>query len=169
MGSRLWGLFSFLEYLVSLHSPIPDPRAHVNRRGLPMSFGAFQSFYVTQYLPNHSSSSISWIGTLQAALLIMLGLVSGPLYDLGYYRMLLCAGAFITVLGMMLLSISTQYYQVFLSQGLCVGVGCGLLYVPTMSLVGGLFSQRRAIAMSLMTSGIALGQYSLNLKVLILT
>ncbi|CZR54738.1 related to monocarboxylate transporter [Phialocephala subalpina] len=125
--------------------------------GLPMSFGAFQSFYVLQYLPNYSSSSISWIGTLQGALLIMLGVVSGPLYDLGYYHILLYAGSFLTVFGMMMLSISTQYYQVFLSQGVCVGVGCGLLYVPTMSLVGGSFKHRRAIAMSLMTSGTPLG------------
>ncbi|KUJ11200.1 MFS monocarboxylate transporter-like protein [Mollisia scopiformis] len=125
--------------------------------GLPMSFGAFQSFYTLEYLPTYSSSAISWIGTLEGALLILLGVVSGPLYDLGYYHVLLYAGSFLTVFGMMMLSISTEYYQVFLSQGVCVGVGCGLLYVPTMSMIGGAFKNKRAIAMGLVTSGTALG------------
>ncbi len=123
-----------------------------------MSFGTFQSFYTLQYLPQYSSSAISWVGTLEGALLILLGLISGPLYDLGYYHLLLYAGSFLTVFGMMMLSISTQYYQVFLSQGVCVGVGCGLLYVPTMSVVGDTFKDKRAIAMGFVTSGTALGQ-----------
>ncbi|KAI1419988.1 MFS transporter, MCP family, solute carrier family 16, member 10 [Xylaria sp. FL1777] len=129
----------------------------LNIWGLPNSFGAFQSFYALQYLPEYSSSSISWIGTLQGALLIFLGLVSGPLTDLGYYRVLLYAGSLLTVIGIMTLSLSTQYYQVFLSQGVCVGLGCGLLYVPTLSLIGDTFKARRATAMSLVTCGIALG------------
>lgn len=122
-----------------------------------MSFGAFQSFYTLEYLPTYSSSAISWIGTLEGALLILLGVVSGPLYDLGYYHVLLYVGSLLTVFGMMMLSISTEYYEVFLSQGVCVGVGCGLLYVPTMSMIGGAFKNKRAIAMGLVTSGTALG------------
>ncbi|KAI1356407.1 MFS transporter, MCP family, solute carrier family 16, member 10 [Xylaria sp. FL0043] len=125
--------------------------------GLPNSFGAFQSYYALQYLPQYSSSTISWIGTLQGALLIFLGLASGPLTDLGYYRALLYVGSLLTVVGLMTLSLSTQYYQVFLSQGVCVGLGCGLLYVPTLSLIGDTFKARRAKAMALVTSGIALG------------
>jgi MFS family permease len=140
--------------LIVLKSPLL-----IHFRGLPNSFGAFQSFYSLQYLPHSSSSTISWIGTLQGALLIFLGLVSGPLTDLGYYRALLYAGSLLTVVGLMTLSLSTQYYQVFLSQGVCVGLGCGLLYVPTLSLVGDTFKARRATAMALVTSGIALGSY----------
>ncbi|KAI1302458.1 MFS transporter, MCP family, solute carrier family 16, member 10 [Xylaria venustula] len=125
--------------------------------GLPNCFGAFQSFYALQYLSQYSASTISWIGTLQGALLILLGLISGPLTDLGYYRTLLYVGSLLTVVGLMTLSLSTQYYQVFLSQGVCCGIGCGLLYVPTLSLIGDTFKARRATAMALVTSGIALG------------
>ncbi|KAI0965692.1 MFS transporter, MCP family, solute carrier family 16, member 10 [Xylaria arbuscula] len=127
--------------------------------GLPNCFGAFQSFYALQYLSQYSASTISWIGTLQGTLLILLGLISGPLTDLGYYRTLLYVGSLLTVVGLMTLSLSTQYYQVFLSQGVCVGIGCGLLYVPTLSLIGDTFKAKRATAMALVTSGIALGSY----------
>jgi MFS family permease len=128
-------------------------------RGLPMCFGAFQSFYALQLLPEYSSSAISWIGTLKGSLLIVLGVVSGPIYDLGYYHLLLYMGTFLTVFGLTMLSLSTQYYHVFLSQGVSVGIGCGLLHVPTMSLVGDTFKKHRAVAMGVVTSGTALGQY----------
>lgn len=126
--------------------------------GLPISFGAFQDFYTLDYLSDYQASTISWIGTVQGALLVLVGLLSGPLYDLGYWRHLYACGSFLTVFGMMMLSISTNYYQVFLAQGICVGFGCGLLYIPTLSLVGAAFSGgKRALAMGVITSGIALG------------
>ncbi|KAI1325560.1 MFS transporter, MCP family, solute carrier family 16, member 10 [Xylariaceae sp. FL0255] len=154
-------------------SPTSSPLAHVDSKawlhvlgaflvfvniwGLPSCFAVFQSFYALQYLPQYSSSAISWIGTVQGALLILLGLLSGPLFDLGYYRLLLYTGSLLTVVGMMTLSLSTEYYQVLLSQGVCVGLGCGMLYIPTLSLVGDTFKTKRAVAMGLVTSGIALG------------
>ncbi len=124
-----------------------------------MSFGAFQSFYALQYLPDYSSSSISWIGTVEGALLVVVGLGAGPLYDLGHYHAVSLTGMALTVFGVLMLSLSTTYWQIFLSQGVCVGLGCGLLYVPTLSLVGDTFAkQTRAVAMGIVTSGIALGQ-----------
>ena len=47
----------------------------------------------------------------------------GPVFDLGYVRLLVGLGAFMVVFGMMMTSISTDYYQVFLAQGVCVGLG----------------------------------------------
>lgn len=125
--------------------------------GLPISFGAFQGYYTLQYLSDDSASTISWIGTVQGALLVMVGLISGPLYDLGYWRHLFISGTILTVLGMMMLSLSLKYYQVFLSQGVCVGIGCGLLYIPTLSLISSAFSHKRALVMGVITSGIAFG------------
>lgn len=86
-----------------------------------------------------------------------MGVAGGPLFDRGYFNILIYVGSFSTVFGTMMLSLSRAYYQVLLSQGICVGLGCGLLYVPTLALIGGSFTTRRAIAMGIVTSGIALG------------
>lgn len=49
--------------------------------GPSLAFGVFQEFYQTEYLANYSASSISWIGGLQAFLLLSTGALCGPLFD----------------------------------------------------------------------------------------
>ncbi|KAK4925405.1 hypothetical protein LTR28_012260, partial [Elasticomyces elasticus] len=124
--------------------------------GYSMAYGAFQSFYELQFLPEHSASSLSWIGTFQGALLVLVGVIAGPLFDVGYYVILVYAGSFLLVFGIMMLSLSTTYWEVFLSQGLCMGLGSGLLYIPSLALVALSFERKRSLAMGIVTSGIAL-------------
>jgi MFS family permease len=99
---------------------------------------------------------------VQAWLLIVIGVLSGPLFDLGYFRSMLLVGNFLVVFGIMMLSLSTTYWQVFLSQGLCMGLGAGLLYIPSLALVGIWFDKKRALALGIVMSGIAVGEYSLQ-------
>jgi MFS family permease len=102
---------------------------------------------------------------VQAWLLIFVGVLSGPLFDLGYFRVMLFAGNFLVVFGIMMISLSTQYWQVFLSQGLCMGLGAGLLYIPSLALVGIWFERKRALAMGVVMSGIAVGEYRMHIKI----
>ena len=85
------------------------------------------------------------------------GILTGPVFDMGYHRTLLCLGAFLNVLGMITLSFATQYYQVFLAQGVCVGLGSGIVYVPSLALIAASFTKRRQIAVALVTSGTSFG------------
>ncbi|KAH7078905.1 major facilitator superfamily domain-containing protein [Paraphoma chrysanthemicola] len=130
---------------------------YVNIWGFTLTYGAFQSYYRTTLLSSETPSAISWIGTVQAWLLIFFGVMSGPLFDLGYFRSMLILGNFLVVFGIMMLSLSTTYWQVFLSQGLCMGLGAGLLYIPSLALVGVWFSKKRALALGIVMSGIAVG------------
>jgi MFS family permease len=82
---------------------------------------------------------------VQAWLLIVIGVLSGPLFDLGYFRSMLLVGNFLVVLGIMMLSLSTTYWQVFLSQSVCMGCGAGLLYIPSLAMVGVWFSKVRSV------------------------
>jgi hypothetical protein len=76
------------------------------------TFGAFQEYYQTELLPSQSPSAISWVGSIQATLIPMVGLVSGPLVDSGYLRPLIFSGSFLTIFGLMMTSLATEYYQV---------------------------------------------------------
>jgi hypothetical protein len=80
------------------------------------TYGAFQEYYQTVLLPNESPSSISWVGSIQATLIVMVGVVTGPLVDSGYLRPLIISGSFLIVVGMMVTSLATQYYQVYTSR-----------------------------------------------------
>ncbi|CAI7650032.1 unnamed protein product [Penicillium bialowiezense] len=125
--------------------------------GLNFAFGSFQSFYSLNYITASTVSDIAWIGTIQSWLLIVGGLLSGPLFDLGYYRSMIFAGSFLGAFGMMMLSLADKYYAIFLSQGVCMGLGFGLLYVPSITLVSRSFTTRRAVALGISTSGAPAG------------
>jgi MFS family permease len=127
------------------------------KRGLSFAFGSFQSFYGLTYIQLSTASDIAWIGTIQSWLLIVGGLLSGPLFDLGYYKVMIFVGSFLGVLGMMMLSLANTYYAIFLSQGICMGLGFGLLYVPSIALVSRSFTTRRAVALGVSTSGAPAG------------
>jgi MFS family permease len=96
---------------------------------------------------------------VQAWLLIVIGVLSGPLFDMGYFRSMLLVGNTLVVLGVMMLSLCDKYWQVFLAQGVCMGLGAGLLYIPSLALVGIWFEKRRAIAFGIVMSGIAVGEF----------
>ncbi|KAJ0415449.1 major facilitator superfamily domain-containing protein, partial [Aspergillus carlsbadensis] len=125
--------------------------------GLAFAFGSFQSYYVLDFLPHTSTSAISWVGTIQSWLLIIGGLIAGPLFDMGYYRIMILVGAFLSVFGIMMLSFATEYYQILLSQGICTGLGFGLLYIPSITLVSRSFVRKRALALGVSTAGAPLG------------
>ena len=49
-----------------------------------------------------------------------------------------------------------KYYQIFLSQGLGMGIGSGLLYVPAMSIQAQHWTKRRPMAMGIVITGLCM-------------
>ena len=128
-----------------------------NLWGFTFAFGSFQAYFERTYLTDQSASTISWIGTIQVFLLIFGGVLTGPFFDLGYYRTMLFTGAAVETFGVFMTSLSHQWYQFFLAQGVLMGLGCGFLYVPGMALVGRSFKKNRAIALAITTCGAPTG------------
>lgn len=122
------------------------------------AFGDYFVFYSATLLPNYSQSSLSWIGSIQGFLLIFFGVLTGPIFDFGYFRTMLAVGSVMFVFGLMMLSLATEYYQVMLAQGVCIGLASGLLYVPSLALVASSFTKRRGLAIGLSTSGSSVGE-----------
>lgn len=121
------------------------------------SFGAFQTYYETGVQWQRSPSEISWIGSTQAFLSLMIGVVTGPLYDAGYFRYIICAGGFLVPFGYMMTSISTQYWQVLLAQGFVIGIGNGCLFVPAVAILPQYFSTKNPMVNGIAASGSSLG------------
>jgi MFS family permease len=126
--------------------------------GPTTAFGIFQDYYQRTILANSTASDIAWIGTVNAFLLVATGVCSGPLFDRGYGKVLICTGCLTVVFGMMMLSISQKYYQIMLAQGVCSGIGAGIIYVPILALVNSTFvSVKRAVANGFVTLGASVG------------
>ncbi|BEJ17031.1 hypothetical protein CspHIS471_0604320 [Cutaneotrichosporon sp. HIS471] len=111
--------------------------------GMTQSFGIFQQYYENELLPDESAMAISWIGAINSALCPMLGCFSGPLFDAGYLKHLTVAGGGLYVFGLMMASISKKYYQVLLAHGICVGIGMGTMFSPSVATLSHHFARSR--------------------------
>ncbi|QKD48704.1 major facilitator superfamily domain-containing protein [Fusarium oxysporum Fo47] len=120
-------------------------------------YGVFQNYYETELLAGTSASVISWVGSVQIFCFVAVAVITGPLYDMGYCRSLIIAGAAFETGGFMLTSISTKFWQILLAQGICVGLGMCFISMPSMAIVPLYFGKRRARAMATATIGSGLG------------
>jgi MFS family permease len=128
-----------------------------NTWGVLNTFGIFQTYYESGALFTETSSSIAWIGTIQALCIVSLGLVSGPLYDRGYLLALLLVGSFMIVFSFMMLSISTTFWEALLAQGFCFGTAAGLIWVPMLAVIPAYFRTKLGLAVGLAISGSSIG------------
>ncbi|KAI5863649.1 MFS general substrate transporter [Durotheca rogersii] len=119
------------------------------------SFGSFQAYYTT-VLPQ-SPSTVSWIGSVQIWFCLIISVFSGRLLDAGLFLPTFLVGAVIQVVGMFLMSISTQYWSLMLTQGVLTGIGSGIFFTPSLALVATYFSKRRGFAVGLATTGNSAG------------
>ncbi|KAI1338115.1 riboflavin transporter MCH5 [Xylariaceae sp. FL0016] len=127
----------------------------MNTWGFINSFGVFQTYYAT--LLNRPPSDISWIGSIQVFLTFFIGTFTGRLIDAGLLRPVLATGTFFMTLGIFTTSAATEYWQLLLSQGLCMGLGSGCLFCPTISTTSTYFSSKRALALGIVACGSVTG------------
>ncbi|TBU21908.1 MFS general substrate transporter [Dichomitus squalens] len=123
------------------------------------AFGVYQDFYTREFLSHETPSSISWIGSLQLFLMYAPAVVVGRAFDAGYFRHVQLAGSLLHVFSIFMLSLTTpeRYYQVLLAQGVGVGLGAGMLFLPSLSVVSHHFRRRRALATGIAVSGASCG------------
>ncbi|KAH8653571.1 major facilitator superfamily domain-containing protein [Xylariales sp. PMI_506] len=130
--------------------------AIINTWGTINTFGIFQTWY-SSLLPSSVTSSISWIGSAQIFLLFLVGPLTGRMTDAGYFRAVFLAGSVLVVLGSFMTSLSTTYWQILLSQGVCIGIGMGGLFCPVMAILSTYFQRKRNVAIGIAISGSATG------------
>jgi len=126
-------------------------------RGTVNAFGVFQTYYENNLLQDQSPSNISWIGSIQAFLLLIVGVITGPAYDAGYFRTLISLGAFLIPFGLMMTSLCSKCWQVVLAQAICVGLGNGCMFIPSVAILPQYFSTRKALVNGIAASGSSLG------------
>lgn len=123
----------------------------------PSGVGTFQEYYQSGPLKDYSVSVISWIPSLQIFFMSVLGPVIGHIYDRYGMRLLLIVGSLLHVFGLMMASISSQYYQFLLSQGVCSAIGVAVVFLSAISAVTGWFHKRRGLAFGVLSTGSSLG------------
>ncbi|KUL84253.1 hypothetical protein ZTR_06960 [Talaromyces verruculosus] len=121
------------------------------------SVGTFQNYYEATLLNQYSASTIAWIPSLQIFFMFAMGPIIGQLYDRYGPRYLLLAGSLLHVFGLMMASISKEYYQVLLSQGVVSAIGVATAFQPSLNVIPGWFDKKRGIAYGIAASGSSIG------------
>ncbi|KAH7303926.1 major facilitator superfamily domain-containing protein [Stachybotrys elegans] len=119
--------------------------------------GTFQVYYETGPLRDYSSSEISWIPSLQIFFMSFLGPIIGRIYDRYGLRILVIVGSFMHVFGLMMASLSSEYYQLLLSQGVCSAIGVAAVFICAITVISEWFSTRRGLAFGVMATGASVG------------
>ncbi|KAL9584623.1 MAG: hypothetical protein Q9212_001999 [Teloschistes hypoglaucus] len=116
---------------------------------------AAENFYAWLYVV---AGFVTYVNiSTQVFLAMGFGVIAGPLYDRGFLRTLVGCGSSLQVFGLMMTSIAGRYYQHLLAQGICVGLGMGLAYVPILGEVSRKFTTKRPIALGLSSTGACVG------------
>lgn len=81
----------------------------------------------------------------------------GKIFDNYGTRPLLIFGTVFHVLGLMMTSLGSQYYQFFLAQAVCSAVGVSALFYAGINPIGTWFLKNRAFAFGIVSTGSSLG------------
>lgn len=114
-------------------------------------FGALQQHLGTGRFP------VALAFSLAACAYHLTGPLAAALADRFPVRRVVGAGAVLVGLGLGLASLATTPGELMAAFGACLGLGVGLVYVPTMAVVQRWFVRRRTQALGLALCGIALG------------
>ncbi|KAI8944139.1 major facilitator superfamily domain-containing protein [Xylaria longipes] len=119
--------------------------------------GVFQDYYQAHQLAAYSPSTVAWIPATESFVLFFLGTVSGKMADNYGPRWPLLFGSLLHVYGIMMISLSKEYYQIFLSQSIASAIGTSFLFYPTIAAAGTWFKKHRALAFGIMVTGSSVG------------
>jgi hypothetical protein len=119
------------------------------------SFGVFQTYYTS--VLGISQSTVSWVGSVQLCVIFFLSTFSGRALDAGLFIPAFIIGSIFQLLGIFINSLCTQFWQILLAQGICTGIGSGIMFCPVMGLVTTYFSKKRGIAVAILTTGNSVG------------
>ncbi|KAM5462374.1 hypothetical protein MauCBS54593_008039 [Microsporum audouinii] len=117
----------------------------------------FQAEYETNQLKKYSPSTVSWITSMEFFFMLFMSPLAGRMFDNYGPRLPVAIGTFMHVFGLMMTSLSKEYYQFALSQSVCSGIGASLIFTPCMTAPMTYFRKKRAIAGGLTIAGSSLG------------
>ena len=127
--------------------------------GYISSYAVFQAYYAEHQLAGYSQDTIAWIGSIQLWGNFGFGLPAGILLDRFGAKAPMLIGTFFVFIGTMMTSLCQpgQFYQFFLSQGLCSSIGYGLIFNCALSVPNQWFLKKRGVVSGLVVGGTSFG------------
>lgn len=129
--------------------------AHFIAFGIIYSFTVFFPSILEEF--GRGRGETSWIVSIAAGLMLGAGGVTGRLSDRWGPGRVLAAGGALIGAGLLLSSLATSVWHVYLAYGLVLGFGVGCAFVPSVATVGQWFERRRGLAIGIAVAGTGVG------------
>ena len=111
---------------------------NVNTWGINSAWGIFMEQYIRENtFPEASQFEYALIGGLSVSLALILGPVISAIQRKIGTRYTMVAGSLLIFGGLFAASAASKVWHLFMSVGLCMGFGFGLLYIPVSRTYGG--------------------------------
>lgn len=116
-------------------------------------------------MKDYSSSDISWIFTIQLALIWAPGSLFGRIVDTYGPRPVMLPCIFLCLFSLCMTSLATEYYQIILAQGIGYGLGAGGIFTTCLVCVSQWFVKQRGLALGITVAGSSIGEWQTILSV----
>lgn len=126
--------------------------------GLNSSYGVFLAHYLANNtFPGASYLEYAFVGSLSISCAMLISPVATYTTRIYGTRTTLLLGVALETASLIGASFARTIWQLFLSQGICFGLGMGFLFVASVGIVPQWFTTRRSLANGFATSGSGLG------------
>src|SRR4030042_483555 len=124
--------------------------------GLMDSFGVFVKPLLEEFGWARATTSAAY--SLSFLIFGFVGILMGALTDRFGPRVILTSCGLCLGLGYLLMSQVNSLWQLYLFEGIIIGIGMSALYAPILSLIARWFIQRRGLMTGIVLAGLGIGQ-----------
>ncbi|OOF91361.1 hypothetical protein ASPCADRAFT_518599 [Aspergillus carbonarius ITEM 5010] len=137
---------------------------NVHTWGVNSAWGVILNYYLSHStFPGASHLDFAIIGGLSISQCLLIGPIVAKANDIMGTRLTLLIGTSLIFAALFTASYATEVWHLFLSQGICFGIGMGFTYLTATAILPKWFSTKRSFSSGLAASGAGLGGLAYNL------
>lgn len=122
------------------------------------SFSIFLNYYITNdIIPGKTKVEYALIGGITTFFLLFWSWLVSALVAVIHFKIVLLVGIHLQLIGMLLASWSTKYWQLILTEGVLSGLGSGFIFSTSIFIIPMWFLKKRAVVGGLVFAGSGLG------------
>ncbi|KAF4628754.1 hypothetical protein G7Y89_g9395 [Cudoniella acicularis] len=137
----------------SIQSPAPPPDG-----GYGWSYSVYLAYYLSHDIfPDGRSIDFAFIGGFNFAFALLVAPFATLLMRLFGVRAPMFIGVVLLPSGFIGASFATRIWHLYLSQGVCIGLAVGLIYIPATAVIPQWFLKKRSLANGICSAGSGIG------------
>ncbi|KAJ5119165.1 major facilitator superfamily domain-containing protein [Penicillium atrosanguineum] len=134
--------------------------------GVNSAYGVLLSYYLSDHtFPNTSALEYAFVGGLSIAMAFVVSPLSTYIVHHYGMRPALSIGSVLVAVSLITTSFAQKTWQLFLSQGVCFGLGMGFAFVGSVGVVSHWFHKRRSLVNGIVAGGSGIGGLTYSLAV----